>query len=52
MFPSTSFLLGLDTPGDVSVKRLSEMILNDQPASDPRWGDTSINGITNCTNLF
>ena len=29
-----------DTLGDVAVKTLSEMVLNDQPARDPRWGDT------------
>ena len=29
----------IDGLGDVAVKRLSEMVLNDQPMQDPRWGD-------------
>jgi nuclear pore complex protein Nup133 len=30
---------GCDGLGDLAVKTLSEMVLNDQPAHDPRWGD-------------
>ena len=29
-----------DSLGDLATKTLSEMVLNDQPAQDPRWGDT------------
>ena len=29
-----------DSLGDLAVKTLSEMVLNDQPAQDPRWGET------------
>ena len=25
--------------GDLAVKTFSEMVLNDQPAQDPRWGE-------------
>ena len=39
-----SFVPGIDTVGDMCVQRLSEMILNDVPSADPRWGDTNING--------
>ena len=36
-FPGSSYDVGLDTTGDVSVIKLSTMILNDLPAADPRW---------------
>ena len=28
----------IDCLGDIAAKTLSEMVLNDQPAQDPRWG--------------
>ena len=39
LFPPESFALGRDTLGDTAVKELSEMVLNDQPGVDPRWGE-------------
>lgn len=41
VFPNQSFSSGINTPADVSVMRLSEMVLNDVPVADPRWRDTS-----------
>ena len=29
-----------DSLGDLAVKTLSEMVLNEQPAQDHRWGET------------
>ncbi|XP_019849133.1 PREDICTED: nuclear pore complex protein Nup133-like [Amphimedon queenslandica] len=44
LFPVSSFAGGVNTPGDVCSIRLSEMILNDVPASDPRWNKTDTLG--------
>ena len=38
VFPNQSFTAGINTPGDVAVMKLSEMVLNDIPTADPRWG--------------
>lgn len=38
-FPPESFSSRLDTPLDCTVARLSEMVLNELPTSDPRWSD-------------
>ena len=41
LFPDESYSHpSNDSLGDVAVKTLSEMVLNDQPAQDPRWGDS------------
>ena len=39
-FPPESFVGRLNTPCDLAVCGLSEMVLNDQPSSDPRWSDS------------
>jgi nuclear pore complex protein Nup133 len=38
LFPSSSFIPNIDTPGDLASIRMSQMILNEVPSADPRWG--------------
>eukprot|EP00731_Ephydatia_muelleri_P027834 Em0019g707a len=40
-FPPESFAGHLNTPCDLAVCGLSELVLNDLPSSDPRWSDSS-----------
>ena len=39
LFPPESFLNHTDTLGDMAVISLSQLVLNDQPGVDPRWGE-------------
>lgn len=43
-FPSESFALRINTPGDLAAVTLSTMILNDLPAADPRWNEATRHG--------
>ena len=36
--------MGIDTAADIATTRLSEMILNDIPTTDPRWNKTNTSG--------
>ena len=48
-FPPESFALQLNTPGDLAVVKLSEMVLNDLPTADPRWSEGAPQGACTCT---
>ena len=43
-FPAESFSLRQDTPGDLAVMRLSELVLDDIPGTDPRQTETMSRG--------
>ena len=39
LFPPEPYSHRGGSVGDLAVKTFSEMVLNDQPAQDPRWGE-------------
>ena len=51
-FPPESFAGHLNTPCDLAVCGLSELVLNDLPSSDPRWSDSSGKGTPLSVVLF